>query len=235
MTPYYADDLVTLYHGDALEVLPTITAGTAHAVITDPPYIIGAVSSGALSSKSGGWADMMNSSGWFTSWYRHADRILRNDGSFWTFLNWRSLPVVMRAAVDAQVPLTSMLVWDKEWIGPGGVQGLRPAYEMVALSAKPGFAIKDRGTPDVWRHKVGSHKPNGHPAEKPEGLLRRIMQACSLEPGQLVVDPFAGSGTTAAAAKSLGLRCMTIEAEERYCEQIAARLSQDALDFGESA
>ncbi len=229
---YYEDDLVSLYHGDAMEILPTLPAGYFNACITDPPYIIGAVSSGSMASKSGGWADMMNSSGWFTSWYRQVDRLLKHDGSFWTFLNWRSVPVVMRAAVDAQIPLTSMMVWDKQWIGPGGVQGLRPAYEMVALSCKPDFAIKDRSLPDVWQHKVGSHKPNGHPAEKPEGLLRRIMQAADLKPGQVVLEPFSGSGTTAAAAKSLGLHCVAIEAEERYCEIAAKRLSQDGLDFG---
>lgn len=61
--PYYRDSRVTIYHGDALTVMPGLAAGTAHAVVTDPPYIIGAVSNGALGSKSGGWIDMMNSAG----------------------------------------------------------------------------------------------------------------------------------------------------------------------------
>jgi len=230
--PYYADDLVTLYCGDSLDILPTLAAGSVHAVVTDPPYIIGAVSSGSMASKSGSWQDMMNSAAWFSSWYREAWRLLKHDGAMWSFCNWRSLPVVMRAAIDAQMPITSTLVWDKQWIGPGGVQGLRPSYEMVTLSAKPDFAVPDRGTPDVWQHKVGSHKPNGHPAEKPEGLVRRIIAANGFAPGSVILDPFAGSGTTAAAAKSLDMRCITIEADERYCEQIALRLSQEALAFG---
>lgn len=235
MKPYYQDELATIYHGDALDLLPTLTTASVAAVVTDPPYVIGAVSAGNMASKAGGWADMMNSSLWFSAWYREVDRCLRSDGVFWTFCNWRSLPVVMRAALDASLPITSLLVWDKEWIGPGGSQGLRPAYELVALLAQPEFSIPDRGVPDVWRHKVGSYKEHGHPAEKPEQLVRKIITTSALKPGALVLDPFLGSGTTAEAAKNAGMRFVGFEAEERYCEIAARRLSQEVLDFGGAA
>lgn len=235
MKPYYVDDAVTLYHGDSLEILPTIAAGSVDAVVTDPPYVIGAVSAGNMGSKAGGWADMMNSALWFAEWYRMADTALRHNGSFWTFCNWRSLPVVMNAAIRANLPITSLMVWDKEWIGPGGPQGLRPSYEMVALMCKPGFAIPNRGVPDIWRHKTGPNKPNGHPAEKPIGLVSRILTTAALKPGMHVLEPFGGSGTTAVAAKALGLRCTVIEAEEKWCELIASRLDQGVLNLGETA
>jgi site-specific DNA-methyltransferase (adenine-specific) len=235
MKPYYQDDLVTLYQGDSLEILPTIAAGSVDAVVTDPPYVIGAVSAGNMGSKAGGWADMMNSAMWFAEWYRMADATLRYNGSFWTFCNWRSLPVVMNAALRANLPVTSLMVWDKEWIGPGGPQGLRPSYEMVALMAKPGFAVPNRGVPDIWRHKTGGNKPNGHPAEKPIGLVSRILTTTGMKPGAHVLEPFGGSGTTAVAAKALGLRCTVIEAEEKWCELIASRLDQGVLNLGETA
>ena len=231
MSIYYEDEHVTVHHGDSLDIMPTIDAGTVHSCVTDPPYVIGAVSAGNMASKSGGWADMMNSALWFTEWYRQVDRTLRNDASFWTFCNWRTLPVVMKSAISASLPVTSLMVWDKEWIGPGGSQGLRPAYELCALIAKPAFAIQDRGVPDVWRHKTGGHKPNGHPAEKPVGLVERILKTSGLKPGETVLEPFAGSGTTAVAAKALGLKCIAIEAEEKYCEIIAKRLDQGVLDL----
>lgn len=229
--PYYNEDGITIYHGDCADVLPTLTAGSVDLVVTDPPYMIGSMSYGSVDSKTGTWADMMNSSMWFAAWYRSAGRLLRHDGAMWAFCNWRSIPVVMRAAVDAQMPVTSLLVWDKEWIGPGGHQGLRPSYEMVALFAQPEFVVPDRGLPDIWRHKVGSYKEHDHPATKPEGLVRKIISASGIRGGGLVVDPFLGSGTTAAAAKSLGLRCVGIEAEERYCELAANRLGQGVLSF----
>lgn len=231
MKPYYEDESVTLYKGDALDILPTIPAGSIHACVTDPPYVIGAVSAGNMASKSGGWADMMNSALWFTEWYKMVDRTLRNDSSFWTFCNWRSLPVVMKSAISADLAITSLMVWDKEWIGPGGSQGLRPAYELCALLAKPGFAIPNRGVPDVWRHKTGGYKPNGHPAEKPVALVERILTTAALKPGETVLEPFAGSGTTAIAAKNLGLKCIAIEAEEKWCDLIASRLDQGVIDF----
>lgn len=226
---YYEDADCTIYHGDALDILQKITPGTVHAVVTDPPYIIGALSAGTLSSKSGGWADMMNSATWFTAWYRMAAATLKNTGCFWSFLNWRTLPVVMRAASDASLPITSLAVWDKEWIGPGGPQGLRPSYEMVALLAKPEFRIPDRGVADVIRHKVGGHKPNGHPAEKPPGVVRRILSVSALPSDATVLDPFLGSGTTSVAARSLGFKSIGIEAEEKWCEVAAERLSQGDL------
>jgi DNA modification methylase len=229
--PYYADERVMLYLGDALEIMPTLRQGAADLIVTDPPYIIGAVSAGSLASKSGGWADMMNSSLWFAAWYKQAWSLLRHVGAMWSFCNWRTIPVIMRAAIDAGVPLTSMMVWDKEWIGPGGSQGLRPAYEMCALFAKPAFSIPDRGIPDVWRHKVGSYKDNGHPAEKPVNLMRRIIRASGSV--DLVVDPFMGSGTSIIAASLEDKRSIGIEAEEKWCEIAAKRLAQGVLDFDE--
>lgn len=223
--PYYRDETVTLYKGDALEFLTAMPASSVACVATDPPYVIGAVSAGTLSSKSGGWADMMNSALWFATWYRQVFRILKSCGSFWTFCNWRTLPVIMRAASDASHAVTSMMVWDKEWIGPGGSQGLRPSYELVALMAQPDFAIPDRGLPDIWRQQYASFKPNGHPAEKPEALVRRILANSALRPGDLVVDPFMGSGTAAVAAKALGMRFVGVEAEECWCEIAAKRVS----------
>ncbi len=225
--PYYQDEQTTIYHGDALEVMDDLAAGSIDLIVTDPPYIIGAVSAGSLNSKAGGWQDMMNSAMWFGAWYRKADRLLRRSGAMWSFCNWRSLPVVMRAAIDAGLPITSTLVWDKQWIGPGGSQGLRPSYELACLFAKPDFAIPDRGVPDVWQHRTGSYKENGHPAEKPVDLMRRLIRTSGN--AGLVLDPFMGSGTTVVAAQTEGVRAIGIEADEKWCEVTAQRLSQGDL------
>ena len=179
---------------------------------------------------------MMNSARWFRDWYVMVHERLALDGAMWTFCNWRSLPVVMRSASDAQWPIASMLVWHKDWIGPGGTVGLRPAYELVALLPRQDFAVVDRGLPDVWTEKWASHKPSGHPAEKPVKLLSRLIRAgsTSSKPRPVVLDPFMGSGSTLRAAKDLGLRAIGIEAEERWCEVAASRLGQDIL-FSEAA
>jgi len=234
MNAYYSDDYVTLHHGDAIEVLTRLSdginqAGRFHGIITDPPYMIGSLSAGNIGTKTGTWADMMNGSLWFAAWYRLAWDLLRDDGCFWTFLNWRSVPVCMKAANDARFGFVSLAVWDKVWIGPGGAQGLRPSYEMVALAAKSGFSIPNRGVPDIIRHKTGGHKPTGHPAEKPVGLVDRLLEISDIPQSAHILDPFAGSGTTAIAARHRGIRTTLVEADERYCELIANRLSQGVL------
>lgn len=228
MQPYYSGFGATIYHGDALDILPELRASSVDLVITDPPYVIGAVSNGVMASKSGGWADMMNSSRWFRDWYVMCKRLLKPTGAMWTFCNWRSLPVVMKAAQDAEWGLTSLLVWDKEWIGPGGPQGLRPAYELVALLAMPDFAIPDRGIPDIKRQLWSAFKPSGHPAEKPVGLMKWLIEI-SAPPDALILDPFMGSGTAPRAALDLGHRAIGIEGEPQWVEYAARRLSQLAM------
>lgn len=175
----------------------------------------------------------MNSSVWYESWLTEAKRLTANSaGAAWVFNSWRSFPVLARAAYAVRWPIESLLVWDKEWIGPGGQRGLRPSYELAALFAQPDFAISNRGLPDIWRAKWSSLKPSGHPAEKPEALLARIITESG---GGCVLDPFMGSGSTLVAAKASGQPATGIEIEERWCEVAARRLSQGVLGLEQPA
>jgi site-specific DNA-methyltransferase (adenine-specific) len=90
----------------------------------------------------------------------------------------------------------------------------------------PTFSIDDRGLPDVQRFKWSSHKPSGHPAEKPEALTSWIISTSGCGS---VLDPFMGSGTSLVSAKFSGRRAVGIEVDERYCEMAAKRMGQGAL------
>jgi site-specific DNA-methyltransferase (adenine-specific) len=231
MSLYYEDEYVQLHHGDALEVLADLPSGSVHHTVTDPPYILQAGSSSKAGSKTGGWADMMNASHWFSAWYREAGRITQGTGSMWTFGNWRSLPVMMRAAIDAGIPTTSLMVWDKDWIGPAGPQALRSQHEICLVMANPAFKLPNRSQGDVLRVKASSDKPTGHPAEKPVALLRRVIELTGIQAGQTILDPFTGSGTAMIASRELGVKTVAIEAEERWCEVAVNRLQQQAFVF----
>ena len=215
-----------LWHGDCLEILPGLPR--LGAVITDPPYSINTKSDG--SGKLSPWGDLVNSAHWYAAWMREARGRLAQDGALWTCLNWRSMVTFQKAACDLAWPIDSLMVWDKRWIGPGGVRGLRPSYELVALFGMPGFAIKDRGLPDVQPFPVGSYKASGHPAEKPVALLDFLVKHT---PADLVCDPFMGSGTTAVACAAAGRSFIGIEMDRRWfdltCERISRAQAQGSL------
>lgn len=227
MNPYYDENGITIYHGDCLEVLPSLTS--VELVVVDPPYTFGLAST-IREGKAGSWSDLMNNATWYAAWLQEIKRLtFSSQGAAWVFNSWRAFPVLARATMSIQWPIESLCVWDKEWIGPGGARGLRPSYELIALLCQPGFALENRGLPDIWRCMWSAIKPTGHPAEKPEPLIGKIIDESLNGKGGTVLDPFTGSGTTLFAAKRLGYNAIGIEAEERYCEMAAKRLGQEVL------
>jgi site-specific DNA-methyltransferase (adenine-specific) len=143
----------TLYQGDCMEILQSLPPFSVDAVITDPPYMIGAISTGNAKAKAGGWADMENSAWWYAAWLEKARRILKPDGYLCVFGNWRSMPTLMYAFAKIKWPIDSCLIWDKEWIGPAGPRQLRPTYEIVFFAGMPDAKIPDRSVSDIYRCK----------------------------------------------------------------------------------
>lgn len=89
-------------------------------------------------------------------------------------------------------------------------------------------------TTNVWKMSPQNRTEGGHPAPFPESLPARCIRLSTF-PGETVLDPFMGSGSTLVAARALGRKSIGIEQSERYCEQAAKRLAQDVLDFGGAA
>ena len=222
---FYQDDWSTIYCGDCLEIMPLIKKYEATLCVTDPPYNFTTASAG--SGKLDPWADLCNSAFWFSAWYRESLNIVGEAGALWTFCNWRTIPTVMRAVFLIDNQIESLLVWDKDWIGPGGPNGLRPSYELVALIRNSEFSLKDRSIYDIQKFPWSSTKPN-HPAEKPVKLIQWLIE---ISGDGTVLDPFLGSGTTCVAAKNLNRKSIGIEINPKYCEIAVKRLRQEVFDF----
>ena len=123
----------------------------------------------------------------------------------------------------------------REILNGSGGDYLRREYEDLRREyedLRRPFQIASRShSTDVWTFPTVSPYPGKHPCEKPESMLRHMIEV-STRPSGLVLDPFAGSGSTLEAARNAGRRAVGIEKDARYCRQIADRLSQGVLSFG---
>ena len=133
------------------------------------------------------------------------------------------------------------------WASPAA-PNLRGDWEAITVACRGDWERRPPADAAGWRDGVGgwqalcstvwyitpAHRSGGHPAPFPLELARRAIRL-STWPGELVVDPFAGSGTTLLAARQLGRRAIGIEASEAYCELAARRLAQGELAFDGAA
>lgn len=239
MTPYYSDDRITLYHGDALEVMADLADESVDVVLTDPPYSSGGKRENARSIRQSmvrsmgndEWirGDAMSTNGYVyllrmcgLQWRR----ILRRGAHSLVFTDWRMSSHLGAALESADLRQLPLLVWDKDQLGMGNV--FRNVHEFIVhTTVGTPAAPQRRDVPNVIRER--SVRGGTHPTEKPERLLRTLLSVVAA-PGSIVLDPFAGSGSTLTAAQSLGMRAVGIEIDERYCEVVAARCAQGALD-----
>ena len=223
--PIFEADRVRIHCENALEWLPSVSE-SFDLVVTDPPYMLGL--SSTRKRKGAGWGDVTNSSVFYAQWLRQCKRLTAmRQGATWVFSCWRSFSALARAAMQVDFQIESVLVWDKDWIAPGGSnRGLRPSYELVVLLAHEGFQIKDRSLPDIWQEKWSGHKPHGHPAEKPVALLERIIDVSA---DGKVLDPFMGSGSTLVAARKRGCEVVGVELDQHWIDVAQGRLRQGRL------
>lgn len=242
-TPYYADEFVTLYHGDCRELLPSLAVALG-GVVTSPPYNQGDMS-GGYANLSGGYnayADQM-SHGEYVEWQRWTLRTLWDglmpDGAIFYNHKPRIKDGVVWLPTDLNpgLPLRQIITWTRSSGCNWSETHLMPLYEWVLLFAKPEFRFSKATSTvgDVWKvHHQGGDRPD-HPAPFPLGLAARAVGIIVEASPHPILDPFAGSGTTLRAAKDAGRTCIGVELDERYCEIAAKRLAQGVLDFGSSA
>jgi site-specific DNA-methyltransferase (adenine-specific) len=120
-------------------------------------------------------------------------------------------------------------VWRKPNATPQ-FTGDRPAIPGEGIAIMHGAGRKrwnGGGSHAYWHHNVARDR-HGHPTAKPLPLMLELLQAFT-DPGDLILDPFIGSGTTLRAAKELGRRAIGIEIEKRYCDYAVDRLRQEVM------
>lgn len=247
--PYWSDGTVTLYHGDCRELLTEL--GPADCIVADPPY----------GETSLGWdrwpadwlllaavrADSLWCFGSFRTFLEHADEFRRADWKLsqdivWEKHNGSGFHADRFKRVHEQVTHWYRGDWASAYheaptTPDATARTVRTKGRPVHMGdlKRTTYTVEDGG-PRLMRSVIYVRSMHGraiHPTEKPVGILTPLIEyACP--PGGLVIDPFAGSGSTLEAARMTGRRAIGVEVDERYCELAARRLSQGDL-FGGAA
>jgi DNA modification methylase len=211
MKPYYQDSAVTIYHGDCREIVPML--GRFDLLLTDPPYGIG-YKYDSYDDSEENLIDLIAIA--IVPAIAISDRAIIFSGVSCAFLyprpiwicsyTWDTTATFGACGYNQHQPV---LFYGKDLQGFGNINGITKS--------------------DVLRFSGGfSVDKNGHPCPKPIAVIKRFVVRFSNE-GQIIFDPFAGSGTTGLAAKELGRKAVLIEREEKYCEIAAKRMSQEIL------
>lgn len=248
MTPYYQDDAVTIYHGDCREILPTIS-GVA-LTVTSPPYntlTSRTINGGGIHKKSQ-WAAKVRSDGYaddrseadYWGWQAEVAHAVAKcstlDASFFYNhkLRYRDKAPILPVDMVRMWPdwsLRQEIVWARDGSMVFNARMFPPSDERIYWMTRVGgnhkWSLDGNQWTSVWRvrQEIGM---DGHPCPFPEGLPSRCITATT-DPGDTVLDPFMGSGTTMRAAKDLNRKAIGCDVSEAYCEIAAKRMAQEVL------
>jgi len=208
--PFFEDEWVTIYCGDAREIVPTLAY---EVIVSDPPY--------GIAYRSGSSRD--------------EDELARSiEGDETTELrDWLCAlgkPTLCFGTWKVAPPAGTRetLVWDKKGaLGMGALDiPWKRSWEEIYVLGKGFFGRREGAV--LQYPPVQSMSRNGriHPHQKPVMLMEYLVDRC---PQGVILDPFMGSGTTLRAAKNRQRRAIGIEIDERYCKIAADRMRQDVL------
>ncbi|HEV2472676.1 MAG TPA: DNA methyltransferase, partial [Chthonomonadales bacterium] len=239
--------------GDSIQMMDSLPAGSADLIFADPPYNLqldGELrrpDDSKVDAADDHWDQFASFADYdrFTrTWLTAARRVLHKDGTIWVIGSYHNIFRVGAIMMDLGFWILNDVVWIKTNPTPqmNGVR-LCNAHETLIWAAKSKtsrgkFAYRDlkSGNEDKqlrtdWyipvcagreRLAVGGKKV--HSTQKPEALLHRVIVASS-QPGDIVLDPFCGTGTTAAVAKRLSRHFITCDREPGYVEAARQRVS----------
>lgn len=200
--------------GDCQEVLRNLPDACVDLVATDPPYLT------RYRDRSGRTLLGDDHDAWVRPAFAHIARVLKPDSFCVSFYGWNHVETFMRAWKAAGLRPVGHLVWRKPYASRRGF--LEACHEQAYLLAKGNPPCPVRPITDVqpWRYSGN----RDHPTQKAVSIMQPLIDSFS-NPGDLVLDPFLGSGTTALAAQRLGRRYLGIEKDADYCALAERRLA----------
>lgn len=225
---------IQLIQGDCLAEIHKIPDGSIDLICTDPPYKL--TSRGGSGTMSGYWATDKAKSG---KVFNHNDieiedylpefyRVLKDGTHCYIMCNHLNLPHFIDVINKSEFKFIKCLIWDKQSKICGRYYMGQFEY-IIMLRKGRERTINNCGTSDILSIPLKRNKDNNgnniHDSEKPVSLMELLIENSSNE-GEVVLEPFLGSGTTAIACKNLNRRCIGIEIDETYYNIAKKRVEQ---------
>src|SRR5215472_2131197 len=232
--------LGVFYHADSRDVLRQLPAGAVDLIVTDPPYGIGLYREGApvssskfAESQGAGYGDNPKEiMDMLDETFLHAARVLKQDGHAYVFFHMtRYEPIYLMLRKHFGSCEAVPIIWVKQTTGIGDPnRSWIYTYEPCFWVNRGRGLVKPQPF-DVLKYDTVSKKI--HSVEKPVPLLRHLVEASAVV-GEVVLDPFAGSGSTLVAAAQLGMRFIGIEKHADFWRSAVDRVSRDLASQAES-
>ena len=246
-----SDASSVVYHGDSLRLMESMPEGSVDCIWTDPPYLLSndgmtCVAGRRVSVNKGEWDRSVGVEGdheFNLSWLAGCYRVLKPAGTIWVTGTLYIYPSVGMAMMQLGFRVLNDIIWEKTNPPPNlGCRCFAHSTETVLWATKAPRGSKDRYTfhykdmkaenggkqmKSVWRFPSAGRgeKTHGkHPTQKPVALIDRCLRA-STNRGDVVFDPFAGSGSSGVASLGLGRRFIGCDREEDYVRLMMSRLS----------
>lgn len=219
--------------GDADILGPALTPASVDAIITDPPY--GTNDGRGKRSAKGGDSAADFAHAWDTvlplAWFSWAVNVVRPGGAVMVFSDAKRVGEVWEAGEAAGLKGRQLFYWQKSNCPPTPRKNFASAVEAGVFLVRPGGSNVWNGggwCRNIIEHKLAHNEQDGqtrhHPTQKPIGVMRWLVELVT-NPGDLVLDPFAGSGTTGVACVQTGRRFLGFELDQAFADRAVARLN----------
>ncbi|MBO6675268.1 MAG: DNA methylase [Rhizobiales bacterium] len=202
-----------IIQGNSAEVLKEVKAGSIDVAITDPPYLVNYRDSHGRTV-----ANDANAEGVLPT-FPELYRVMKPNSLVICFAGWTALDAFTTAWREVGFQIVGHIVWAKDYASSSRQTAFHHESAYVLAKGRPKKPTVP--LPDVQEWVYSGNKL--HPTEKAVEIIKPLVETFS-KPGDLVLDPFLGSGTTAVAASLMGRDYLGIELEERYCQLARKRL-----------
>ncbi len=204
----------TVLLGDCIEQMQRLAPGSVDFILTDPPYLV------RYRDRSGRTVANDNRAGWLKPAYAQMHRVLKTGGLCVTFFGWNAAGRFTEAWEAAGFRIVGHLVFCKDYAS--SQRYVRNHHEQAYILAKGDAPYPHRLIADVMPWDYTGNVL--HPTQKPVRPLQTLVETFT-RPGELVLDPFCGSGSTLVAAKAAGRDYLGIELDEQHRFTAAMRAS----------